>query len=146
MEDNEPTFIDAEQVWNKEVSSMKELIMRHLGKISEISSKEFCGGYWNSYGNNPVNHTYVPDTRDSYVNAIDFLYDVLYPRFDEEMKEADKKITKEENEAFEEIKDDVKKQPKTKAEFYLPFRRKMFRALSLLIHRIKLFENLQISE
>ena len=95
----ETQFQDAEgfnPTYNNTLT-FKDIVLQHLKKIGQFASVELRGGYWehrpnpNPNMNMPIK-TYVPDTRDIYCNAIEYLADVLYPYFDEEMKTIEKKI------------------------------------------------------
>ena len=139
----EPTkFIDAEEyTGSSSEMSFKELILRHLGKISEICTCEFREGYWQE---KPVKvgdgisiaRTYIDDKRDAYVNAVDFLHDMLLPHFDDEMTKASKKNRDTLNKRYKKFagkKSDWKdKKQKIK--------RLLFQQLSLLLERLKYLE------
>ena len=83
--------------YQKDQLSFREIILQHLKRITEFSSVEFRGGYWEQkivpMGNSGMTQkVYVPDTRDVYSNSVEVLGDLLFPHYDEEMKEHDKKI------------------------------------------------------
>jgi len=109
MEDEgrETKFIDAEGYigGEKEKLTFREIVLSHLKKISTYASVEFRGGFWEDTvkiigGMSVTNTHYVPDTREIYSNSIEYFYDLLYPHFDKEMKEAGKKAEKEIKEIF----------------------------------------------
>lgn len=130
----ENSFIDAEEVLNKnEGASYKDIVLRHLSKISEISSKEMTKGYWlQTPAAGFTIKKYVPDGRKSYINAVDFLHDVLLPYFDEEMTSKSDEIEEEVSEIEEEDKVIINKVLRTK--------RKLFQQLTLLLKRLDFFE------
>jgi len=94
-------FEDNENVsfaYGKEGISFKDIILNHLKRISEFSSVEFRGGYWEERrmhlggGNFQTERTYVSDSREIYTNAVDVLADLLYPHFDREMKKVEESL------------------------------------------------------
>lgn len=71
--------------------SIKDIILRHIRKISDICCKEFTGGYWEkkpvkTSGGIMFTEQYHEDVREAYCNAIDFLVDVVYPVGDADLK------------------------------------------------------------
>lgn len=135
----ENDFIDPDKDMLREVNSMKELLLRHMAKISELSTKEFRSGYYETVGYNPSRKIYHSDSRESYINAVNFLYDILYPKFDDTMREADKQIQEEQEEELKKLLDESSKTPESKVQII--YSRKTFRELNLLIERIKLFDS-----
>ena len=65
--------------------------MAQIMVVARLSSVEFRGGYWlkkvifTKNGQEIIERTYIPDTREQYANAINALHDLLIPRFDKEM-------------------------------------------------------------
>jgi len=84
-----------EYISSKEKTTWREIVLEHIRKILECSRTEFRGGFYFERGENPPIRVYVPDTRQTYMNAIDSLADVLLPFFDKGMKDDFKKITTE---------------------------------------------------
>ena len=70
----------------------KELVGRHMRKISDITVKELTPSYWNK---KPIKtqsgvmftEEYHEDLREAYCNAVDFLVDVLLPNGDQKFKD-----------------------------------------------------------
>ena len=58
----------------------KQLILGHFKKIMEISLNEFTQGYWN-ISKTPTSETktYIPDSREEFLQGIETLTSVLYP-------------------------------------------------------------------
>lgn len=89
---------------NNAVLSVKEIILLHIKKISNLCCNEFTEGYWikkpMKVGDGVVViETYQPDTREAYCNAIDFLLDISLPFFNEaDMKDLLKLIEDDEKE------------------------------------------------
>ncbi len=73
-----------------EVLSIKEIILRQVRKIADISCKEFTGGYWKKKPVKTGNgvtfvEVYQEDVREAYCNAVDFLIDIVYPLSDTDL-------------------------------------------------------------
>lgn len=116
----ENVFVDAESYGgeSKEDFNFRFIILTHLKRISEFSSVEFRGGYWNikrtpvvqgGGGTTIINETYVPDSREVYSNAVECFADMLYPHFDEEMRAEEAKIMQVIEEAQKAYKDKQRK-------------------------------------
>jgi len=140
---SEDNFIDGESSFgssNSELLSFKSILMRHLERITRLSSVEFKGGYSQKRtipvaGTLMQQDTYIADTRECYINAVENLADLLYPQFDAKMKEDEEKYIAEIEEKSESIEnDDLFKNEKRK------IIRKMFRSLSEFLFREKYLE------
>lgn len=88
---------------HKEKVTFEDIVFKTLDKILEVSSCEFREGYWQETpvkmgSGTMLSKTYIEDKRDSYINLVDFLHDILLPHFDKEMNEKDEKLKKESNE------------------------------------------------
>jgi len=123
--------------------AIKDLIIRHLGKISELCCKEFTPSFWSK---KPVKvgdgvaivETYHPDTRLAYCNAVDYLHDIMAVYSDKPFLEKLKSINDLQDIQFKKFKEEKGSQDSwiwTKLEF----KRKLFGQLILLIDRAKLF-------
>jgi hypothetical protein len=147
MGEEEVTFIDADTALNSsQGSSFKEIIMIHLGRIGTICTKEFRRGYWEK---RPVKvgdavhivETYKEDTRDAYINAVDFFYDMMLPKLNDDdkgivkIKEEIDKINQKMNQESSSIKDEEAWKSKR-----LEYRRLIFQQLSLLMAELRYFE------
>ena len=91
----EVQFIDAEARGgaNNEKITFKDIVLSHLKKVGVFASVEMRGGFWEhkSHPNPNINETidtYIPDSREVYSNAVEFLFDLLYAHFDKKMMEA----------------------------------------------------------
>jgi hypothetical protein len=122
-------------------------------KVGSLACKEFRGGYWQdrvrmagtmgTYNE----HFYVPDSREEYSNAIDYLFDLLYPYFDAEMKKEAKESEGEESATLKRIMPgfDAEKDSKATSEAQVQafrdvkveIKRKLFRSLSCFLFRKK---------
>jgi len=169
MPENEDQFVDAESYsmnFNKDQLSFKFIVLQHLQRIGQYASVEFRGGFWEEkpHPNIQVNSTiqvYVPDTREVYSNAVEYLADILYPYFDKDMKKSEEEAQKELQKAFEnntiviekdredkniqegKIVDRIFKKQEDKV-FYrserVKINRKLFRNLCSLLYRKKYLE------
>lgn len=159
---SEPQFLDAESFGGgfDDKFSFKFLVLEHLRRIATLSTKEFRGGYWvdkdvGQGGQTLIIHTYIPDSREEYSNAIDYLYDVLFPHFDDKFREEEEdfevwKIVKD-TELLEKFATDDKEkgvkvwtkkkayvfidQEQYKTEVVKVITRKLFRMISSFLYR-----------
>ena len=140
---SEDGFIDGESSFgssNSDSMSFKSILMRHLERITRLSSVEFKGGYSQKKtipvaGTLMQQDTYIADTRECYINAVENLSDLLYPQFDKQMSDDEEKYIKEIELKSEEIKnDDLFKNEKRK------IIRKLFRSMSSFLFREKYLE------
>lgn len=143
-EDNNEIFVDAEAYTGKEEFSFKELIMRHLAKISQICSCEFRAGYWQRRpvtlaGGVAMTEVYVEDKRDAYINAVDFLYDMLLPYFDKTMNQETEVLEQELAEAQKRYVDKGKSVTEW-TNHKLSHKRRLFQKISLLLKRLGYLE------
>ena len=151
-------YIDAEnyQGGQRDQLTFREIVMRHIVKLSSLSSKEFCGGYWQERtkvigGAGVTESFYVGDSREEYCNSIDFLHDILVCYFDEEMKKAsqdnEKEIDKVYNDSFYKNEDDKKKLDKQHfRNKKVIIKRKLLQALSAFLMREKYLSAKQFEE
>lgn len=145
MVEGDIEFRDEGDYQGEQKYSIKEIILRHIRKISDLSCQEFTGGYWEK---KPIKtpsgimftESYKQDVREAYCNSIDFLIDVVYP-----MCKDDKKL-KEYLEKFEgykeEIKDEKDLKPEQKADINDKMRKKRitFRQINLMFERINFWQ------
>lgn len=117
---------------NTNVSSIKEICLRHINKISEICCSEFTKGYWEERplkvgGGIAITKTYHPDQRAVFCNAVDFLLWVVFPMADDDFK------TK-----FKDFKED-----KEDWEEKLIERKEIFREINIMFEKKKFFDSQQ---
>ncbi len=93
--------------------SFRQICLKHLQKILELSTVEFRGGYYNTVfiGTN-VSKQYVPNSMDNYIQAIESFAIILIPHFDKDMKKDYKQI----KEKLVNIPKDLRKEIETKLE------------------------------
>jgi len=128
----------------KEKVTIKEVIIMHIKKISDLSTKEMTPSYWQKkpmkMGDGvAIVETYHADGRLAYCNAVDFLLDLLMPKADKKFKEALELINEEEENKFKEHKTDSKSQSDW-VWVKLGLRRTLFGQIILLVDRIRMFE------
>lgn len=161
MTDQEPQFIDAEEQFSDFSKGMtfQQLILMHLHKISVICTQEFTKGFWTtkvissggSHTSAKYEKIYHPDLRDSYVNAIGFLHDMLIPHFDKAMEkkseDIEKSISEKRSKLIILLKQDNTFDAKEKMMlFKLDQHRKLFQELSRLLHRLGYLKGRTLTE
>lgn len=126
--------------------SIKIIVLRHIKKISDLSCNEYKKGYWESKpvssgGAVTITKTYHPDGRKSYINAIDFLLDMIFPAIDDKFKEELKKLEDLEEQEYERI---INSNHENKNEKWINekqrLRRKLFGSIILMLDRVNFFE------
>lgn len=147
------SFIDAESYstgFNDKVS-FRLIVLEHIKRLAVIGSKELRGGYWTKTivqvgPGAQVIEKYVPDTREEYSNAVNFLYDVLYPHFDEKMIEDDKSFEEWEIEESLKLKEIYNDKDEFKTNYVLKVKRKQFRILNEFLFRRSYLEAVRLEE
>jgi len=167
----DPKFIDAEsyQGTKDDGLTFKEIVLQHLRRIGGLASKEFRGGYWQDRtkmvgGVGIKERYYIPDSREEYGNAIDFLHDLLLPYFDKKIEDKAKDFYTKIEEARKDclkktsvkekevLSDDYykKESDKISVEEYklkkLRIKRELLQEISLLLKRKKYLEGKDIGE
>ncbi len=143
-QENELKFIDAEAFLPEQQGlSFKEIVLNHFKKIGQLASVEFKGGYYNEKTqviNNTILTTkeYIPDTREEYSNAVDYLSDLLFPHYDDEIKNFEKEHYKKLN--------SLDKKNNNYREKKLQLKRQLFRELSNFLKRVRYFETKYLEE
>ena len=92
-------FVDAESDYGlhtKEEITFQSIILRYLNKICNLSAVEFRGGFYMQVDSKTgVKEVYVSDTREMYCNAVECLFNMLFPHFDKDMGKAGENIEKD---------------------------------------------------
>ena len=140
--------------------SIKEIILRHIRKISDLSCKEFTGGYWEK---KPIrtstgimfSEVYHGDVREAYCNAIDFLIDLIYSMSDETLKkyledyenytvyEKDKEGKENKNFREEKKKEEGKEDKKETVKEKLRLKRITFRQINIMFKRMDFWKGVE---
>jgi len=146
-EQSDAVFEDGENYssgFNKQEISFRSIPMETLKSIRSFASVEMRGGYdTEKLVGNVVIDTYVPDSRQVYCNAIDYLADVLFPHFDQEMFKAEQDIDGEIKKLEEKAKQDKSIDLPTGK---VLLKRKLFRHLTSFLFRKKYFEAGSVTE
>jgi len=143
--DDEPTFIERDYTSGDfNIPSDKEIIRRHLMKISDISAEEYVEGYWLKkpfkVGDGvTIIEEYQKDRRKAFINLVHFLIHMMRPEFDDEIKEKEVEWQIELDKERENHKADPDKSMSdwidTKRDYY----DKMLGEIFLLFNRIDFF-------
>lgn len=145
-------FVDAEQYQGEGVEklSFRSIILEHLRNIAKYSSVEFRGGYFENKlvgSHGASQQVYVPDSRDVYINAVDVLSDMLYPHFDDELKQAEEVLNQELSDTYQKyrkgVNDDELSQESLHQQWRfdkLSLKRKLFRHICSFLYRKKYLE------
>lgn len=150
MEDTQ--FIDAENYHhNQERITFRDIVLLHLKKISTYAGVEWCGGYWNErikpVGNGVISEKYyVPDTREVYCNAVDYLADILYPHFDEKMTKAEEELNKKLDKLYKDYSGEKSFDKQNYRQDKTKIKRKLFRELCSFLRRKTYFDSIAIEE
>ena len=136
---SEDEFVTLKQ----EKMSIKEIIVLHIKKISDITTKELTPSFWSKkpmkVGEGvAIVETYHPDTRMAYCNAVDFLLDLMMPYADKKFMEKLKVLNALEDGKFDKHQEEKRTQDDW-VWVKLGLRRKLFGQIILLIDRAKLF-------
>ncbi|MCK9545006.1 MAG: hypothetical protein M0R03_23570 [Novosphingobium sp.] len=122
--------------------SIKEIVLRQIRKIGDISCKEFTGGYWEkkpmrTSSGIMFSEVYHDDVREAYCNAVDFLIDIVYPMGDDILKNYLKDF-----EDFKEniIKEDQKDEVKIEIGQKIKLKRQTFRQINLMFDRTNIWK------
>ena len=154
-EDSE--FVDAENFnfSGKMTLTFRDIVLRHLTRITQFASVEWRGGYWTEQAI-PMKETimttkvYVPDSRVVYWNSVDCLHDLLLPKFDDEMKkdseEVEEDLEKNKKHWTEKAGEDIKKYEQYYLNDKVEIKRKLIQKLNLLLSRLSYLASDTISE
>jgi len=173
MAEHETKFIDADEFsgsGKNDSLTFKDIVLQHLKKIGTYMSVEFRGGYWEerevfSGQISNVIRTYVPDTREVFSNSVDYLHDILYPYFDDIMKQKSEDANRRLKKAFEDntiIKEKDREDTGDEKDKYsvgmtlqnrityrterVSINRILFRELSCFLHRARYLEGRNFEE
>ena len=105
--ENDVKFIDAD-AWQgsgkNDAITFRDIVMRQVAKISQNANCELRGGYCEE---RPVMvgqigttaKVYLPDTIEVFNNSVEFLFDLIFPYSDGELKRAGQRADQEIEEA-----------------------------------------------
>lgn len=144
--------------------SIKEIILRHIRKMSDLSCQELTKSYWEE---RPIKigsgvsiiKKYHPDLREAFNNATDFLFTLINPYIQKDKKKifekAYEKIKKETDKKFavheKIIKKEIDKKIKSTTQDdwifdKLDFKKQLFSEIMLFLNRIKFFTSDEFKE
>ncbi len=144
--------IDEGYTANKSDLSIREIILRHVRKISDLSCQELTESYWEE---RPVKigsgvsiiKKYHPDLRCAFINAVDFLYHLIAPYTPKDTSGNFKKevgrLKKSEDNKWKSSKDESQSDWVDKK---LDMKKKLFAQIMLFLHKIKFFQSDDYSE
>lgn len=123
--------IEQETDYSNAIPTVKEIVLLHIKKISDICCQELTEGRWiqkpfKTAGGTVMVKEYLPDLREAYCNAVDFLVDLVCPYADTTFNAL---ITTE----------DAKKL--SNRDEKLTSRRSIFRQMNQMFWRTKFFDN-----
>jgi len=100
-------------IGEEEELTLKFIVLQHINRISQLTCQEFTGGYWEEKpfktpGGVMFSREYHQDIREAYVNAVDFLIDVLEPKGDKIFKAKVEQAYKDYETNIKDITDDKK--------------------------------------
>jgi hypothetical protein len=140
---------------DREGLSINEIILRHIRKISDLSCREFTGGFWEKKPVRTANgvmfsEVWHEDVREAYCNAVDFLIDVLYPKSDKDLQDYLKKHEKFEEKIegeFKEIdfEEETESEKNKKIKNKVLLKRQTFRQINLMFERKNFWKGTGVS-
>lgn len=124
--------------------NIKEIVLRHIKKISDISIQEFTPSYWSK---RPVKigdgvsivETYHEDKRLAYCNAVDFLLDVVMAQVDGDFQDFYQAYINLESETYKHCSKEKVSQDEW-VWMKLELSKKLFGQLMLCFDRISFFD------
>lgn len=132
--------------WGKnEGLTFQQILMQQLSRTTQALSDDMIEGHWKTIplktgsGTTMMTQVYIPDGRMKAINCVKTFYDLLLPRFDEEMQKKDKEI-KEKIIAKKKLYLQENYKNSTWIDAELKFYRKIFQELNLLIARLGYFQ------
>lgn len=137
------TEMGQDNFFKSEDLNIKQIILRHIRKISDLASEELTPSYWEKVPSNLgtgvfIVEKYHEDKREAYCGAIDFLLDIVMPYVDEEFKDILKGINEVEEEAFN-LAETEKYSKDRWIKEKVKFRRHLLAEIFLMLERINYF-------
>ena len=147
MSDDDIEVIETEYSSGKKGLSINEIILRHLRKISDLSCQELTPSRWEK---RPIKigegvsilEKYHPDLREAYINAVDFLFDMVNPHKNEQESKtfirAVAALKKSETSQYQTMKKSESDQDAW-IDKKLKLKRKLFAEIMIFLHKIQFF-------
>lgn len=122
--------IQEDNDYGDKVPSLKEIVLLHIRRISNICCEEFTKGYWEEKpikvgGGIAIMKKYHQDNRESFSNAVDFLLWIVTPMGDDEFKKKYGTFESTETESEKKLKE----------------RQLIFRDINKMFERTKFFDS-----
>ena len=151
MSDDDIGIID-EKYSHKEELSLREIILRHIRKMSDLSCQELTPSFWEErpikIGSGvSMTKKYNPDLRSAFINATDFLFYLIKPYIPKDKKGIFKKqiekINKSEDSKWKSSKNENQDEWVQKK---LEIKKKVFSEIMLFLNTIKFFTSDEFKE
>ena len=133
---------EADGGMGEQTLSIKEIILRQIRKIGDLSCREFTGGYWEkkpmkTSSGIMFSEVYHDDIREAYCNSVDFLIDIVYPMGDDILKKYLKEF-----ENFKEVitEGDKNDEKKIEIEQKIKLKRQTFRQINIMFDRTNIWK------
>jgi len=153
---DEPHFIGADASTSyQEKTTFKEIALQHYKRVANFQAVEFRGGYWERKSNKQgmMENIYVHNTREVYIGAVNYLYDLLLPYFDEEMIDDTKKLDENLSAYWKVYTESYDKNPEGNEDYLQQYlvnktniKRALFQSLSKLLFRLKYLDSRTFEE
>jgi len=136
----------------KEELSIKEIILRHIRKMSDLSCQELTPSYWQErpikVGEGiMITKIYHEDLREAFINATDFLFWLINPYIEKDKKGNFEKELKEiEKDTDDKFKSDKYKNQNEWIQQKLEIKKHLFSEIMLFLNRIKFFISEEFKE
>ncbi len=124
-----------EEFQAREKITERDIILEYIRSIGQKFLVEFKGGYWVEVDHgNWMEKKYIPDSRKEAIQSIEFLSDLLLPKFDAQMQRDYDEIMKEVDKLLSDFEGE-----KIDHERYIILKmrlmRRLFQKLNLLLQR-----------
>jgi hypothetical protein len=145
---NQSGFMGAEEYGGsfQQGTTFRDIVMRQVARISELGSKEWHGGFWETRtkqsGMSSVNeYRYVPNSREEYSNAIAVLEHLLLPHLDTQAEKEAASIKQSMKKAIGAVQDS-ESAGVVRSKIKLRYRQMLLRELSKFLKRVDYFSEM----
>lgn len=138
--------IQEEGSFNDGVPTLKEIVLMHIKKISDICCNEFTPGRWEQKpvkvgGGIAITKKYTQDQRAVFCNAVDFLFWIVFPMSDEEFKKKHGEEIKDSNvKKYGPKKEQEKSGEKIDWEKLIIEKKELFKDINVMFERKNFFD------
>lgn len=135
--------VQEESDYSRGIPSLKEIVLLHIRKLSEICCQEFTKGYWEEKpikvgSGMAIMRVYHSDQRAVFCNAVDFLVWLVYPTADESFK--NKIVFETPKDKKEETDFILVNDEETDLDKKLKIRKEVFREINIMFERTNFFD------